>query len=174
MRALACSLLFLGSLIASVAPVAAAEQPNILWVIAEDMGVELGCYGEPLVHTPNIDKLAAEGIRYTQVCATAPVCSAARSALMTGMYQTTIGAHNHRSHRKDRYELPEGVELLTARFRRAGYFTANIREFPGKIKGTGKTDWNFAPQQPFDSRDSAKLKSPQPLFTPIEFSETDR
>ncbi|MEQ8785743.1 MAG: sulfatase [Pirellulaceae bacterium] len=154
---------------------AEAKRPNILWIIAEDMGVELGCYGEKLVTTPNIDGLASGGIRYTNVIATAPVCSAARSALMTGMYQTTIGAHNHRSHRGDGYQLPTGVNVITRYFRDAGYFTANIRQFDGKIRGTGKTDWNFAHEpKPFDSDDWQDLKSHQPFFAQINFSETHR
>ena len=157
-------------------PIRAADpdRPNVLWIIAEDMGIEVGCYGEPLVHTPNIDRLASEGIRYTHAIATAPVCSAARSALMTGMYQTTIGAHNHRSHRDDGYELPRGVNVITKYFRDADYFTANIRQFPSKIRGTGKTDWNFTYDKPFDSDDWRDLAQHQPFFAQINFSETHR
>src|SRR5262245_13189140 len=91
----------LAALVLTLAATAAdaAPKPNFLWLIAEDLGPELGCFGTPQVWTPNLDKLAAEGVRYTRVYTTAPVCSASRSAFMTGMYQTTIGAHNHRSHR---------------------------------------------------------------------------
>lgn len=163
--------------LALTASAVAAEhsgRPNVLWIIAEDMGRELGCYGEPLVTTPNIDLLAKQGVRYTQVYCTAPVCSAARSALMTGMYQTTIGAHNHRSHRNDGFELPPPVKVITHYFREAGYHTANIRKFPGRLRGTGKTDWNFKSSQPFDSDDWASLKPNQPFFAQINFSETHR
>ena len=79
----------------------AADRPNILWLIAEDFSPDLGCYGTTEVSTPNLDRLAEQGTRYTRFFTTAPVCSASRSAFMTGMYQTTIGAHNHRSHRDD-------------------------------------------------------------------------
>src|SRR5919201_5920314 len=122
------------------------SKPNILWLIAEDFGVELGCYGTREVWTPNLDRLAAEGVRYSRAFTTAPVCSPSRSAFMTGMYQTTIGAHNHRSHRDDGYRLPEGVRVATDWMRDAGYFTANVVTFPKGVgfKGTGKTDWNFA------------------------------
>src|SRR5438270_9346743 len=75
----------------------ASQNPNILWIIADDLGTELSCYGTPLVETPNLDHLAAEGARYTRCFTTAPVCSPSRSAIMTGMYQTTINAHDHRS-----------------------------------------------------------------------------
>jgi len=74
-----------------VAPLRAAR-PNILWLIAEDLGVELGCYGTREVWTPALDRLASGGVRYTRAYTTAPVCSPSRSAFMTGMYQTTIGA----------------------------------------------------------------------------------
>src|SRR3954470_22206597 len=111
-------------------PAAAAERPNILWLVAEDFGPHLGCYGTEQVWTPNLDRLAAEGVRYTRAYTTAPVCSASRSAFMTGMYQTTIGAHNHRSHRDDGYQLPPGVRVLTEWLRDAGYATANLAEMP--------------------------------------------
>ena len=83
------------------------EKPNVLWLIAEDFCPDLGCYGAALVKTPNIDNLASEGARYTNAFTTAPVCSASRSAFMTGMYQTSIGAHQHRT--PDRKPLPPDV-----------------------------------------------------------------
>ena len=100
------------SMIAACLAADPAKRPNILWLIAEDVGPELGCYGTSQVSTPNLDQLAAEGVRYPRAYTTAPVCSTSRSAFMTGMYQTTIGAHNHRSHRDDGYQLPEGVRVL--------------------------------------------------------------
>ena len=96
---------------------------------------------------------------------------------MTGMYAFTIGAHNHRSHRSDGHQLPEGVRVLTDWFRDAGYFTANIRQFPDEVglKGTGKTDWNFDYDgQPFDSAKWADLKSHQPFYAQVNFPETHR
>ena len=82
--------------ISSQNPAAPAKRPNLLWLIAEDLGPQLACYGTKEVWTPNLDRLAGEGVRYTRAFTTAPVCSASRSAFITGMYQTTIGAHNHR------------------------------------------------------------------------------
>src|SRR5919112_1880063 len=58
---------------------AAPERPNILWLVAEDFGPHLGCYGTQQVGTPNLDRLAAEGVRYTRAFTTAPVCSPSRS-----------------------------------------------------------------------------------------------
>jgi arylsulfatase A-like enzyme len=155
----------------------APPRPNVLWLIAEDFGPELACYGTKQVHSPNLDRLAAEGVRYTRAYTTAPVCSASRSAFMTGMYQTTIGAHNHRSHRDDGYQLPAGVRVLTEWFRDAGYFTANVRELPAAVgfRGAGKTDWNFAPPaKPFDTDRWTELKAHQPFFAQINFQETHR
>ncbi len=156
---------------------AKAAHPNILWLIAEDLGLDLGCYGTTQVWTPNLDKMAANGMRYTKAFTTAPVCSPSRSAFVTGMYQTTIGAQNHRSHRDDGYELPAGVRVITDWMRDAGYFTANVREFPEGIgfKGTAKTDWNFTYEgKPFDSNKWADLKTHQPFYAQVNFQETHR
>ena len=126
---------------------AATDRPNILWITAENMGPDLGCYGHPLVRTPHVDRLAAEGMRYRLAFGTAPVCSTSRSAFMTGMYQTTIGAHHHRSNRvpglDGHFRLPAGVRPLPQRLHDAGYFTANIMTLAGRPVGTGKTDLNF-------------------------------
>ncbi len=165
------------SLFASMGSVQAADRPNILWLVAEDFGPELGCYGTTQVWTPNLDRLATQGVRYTRAYTTAPVCSASRSAFMTGMYQTTIGAHNHRSHRDDGYQLPSGVRLIPERMHDAGYFTANVRAFPRSFgfSGTGKTDWNFAHNpKPFDSDRWSDLKQRQPFFAQVNFVETHR
>jgi arylsulfatase A-like enzyme len=170
----------LATLLAALPVLAVAAEParpNILWLVAEDFGPHLGCYGTTQVWTPNLDRLAAGGVRYTGAFTTAPVCSASRSAFMTGMYQTTIGAHNHRSHRDDGYQLPEGVKVAPDWFRAVGYFTANVRTFPEEVKvaGTGKTDWNFTYRgKPFDSDNWSDLKGHQPFFAQVNFQETHR
>lgn len=170
------ALLLLG--LAAAAPLHAQEKrPNILWLIAEDFGPHLGCYGTKEVSTPVLDAMAAKGMRFTRFYTTAPVCSPSRSAFNTGMYQTTIGAHNHRSHRDDGYTLPKGVKLISERMKEVGYFTANVKEMPAAagIKGTGKTDWNFsAPKQPFDSEKWDDLKAHQPFYAQVNFQETHR
>jgi arylsulfatase A-like enzyme len=163
---------------AMVSPGYGAEaQPNILWLIAEYFVHHLGSYWTTHFTTPILDRLAADGVRYTRFFTTAPVCSPSRSAFMTGMYQTTIGAHNHRSHRDDGFRLPDGVRLLSDWMRDAGYFTANIRQFPAPIRfrGTGKTDWNFAHDgKPFDSDRWVDLRAHQPFFAQVNFQETHR
>ncbi|MBM3768476.1 MAG: sulfatase, partial [Acidobacteria bacterium] len=69
------------------------DKPNILWILGDDLGPQLGCYGHKLVSTPNVDRIAAEGARFTHCFTTAPVCSPSRSGWNTGVYQTTTGAH---------------------------------------------------------------------------------
>ena len=113
-----------------------SQRPNILWIIAEDASPHLSCYGETTIETPNLDRLASEGVRFTNAFVTAPVCSPSRSALITGMYQSVIGAHNHRSQREEgkgagnpkylpSYPLPETVRMIPEYFQDAGYFTIN-------------------------------------------------
>src|SRR5690606_39135371 len=70
--------------------------PNILWIVSEDMSQDLGCYGNEIVKTPTLDKLASEGMRFTNMFTTAGVCSPSRTALVTGMHQTSIGAMHMR------------------------------------------------------------------------------
>jgi uncharacterized sulfatase len=148
-------------------------RPNILWILSEDTSPDLGCYGHPLVRTPNLDELAREGARFTNAFVTAPVCSAARSAFMTGMYQTSIGAHNHRSHRDDGYTLQAPVRVFTEYFRQAGYFISNCAGL--NYKRAGKTDWNFTPKDdPFDGTDWSQRKPGQPFFAQINLSLTHR
>jgi N-sulfoglucosamine sulfohydrolase len=150
------------------------NRPNILWILSEDISPELSCYGTPLVQTPNLDRLASQGIRFTNAFTTAPVCSASRSAMITGMFQTTIGAHNHRSHRDDGYTLPEPVCLITEYFRRAGYFTANVTTAAPGVRGSGKTDFNFKFEKAFDGKDWNQRKPGQPFFAQLSISVTHR
>ncbi|GEP44898.1 sulfatase family protein [Brevifollis gellanilyticus] len=156
---------------------AETARPNVLWLIAEDFGPHLGCYGAKEVSTPVLDEMAAKGMRFNRYYTTAPVCSPSRSAFNTGMYQTTIGAHNHRSHRDDGYTLPKDVRVISERMRDAGYFTANVKALPAAsgLKGAGKTDWNFVPpEKPFDSDNWDDLKAHQPFYAQLNFQETHR
>ena len=84
------------------------------------MSDHFGCYGETTIKTPNVDRLAAEGVLFRNAFVTAPVCSTCRSALITGMYQTTIGAHHHRSGRGIvKLQLPTGVRPIPVLFKEA-------------------------------------------------------
>src|SRR5437016_4715870 len=64
-------------------PQASPRRPNLLWIVAENIDLDLGCYGARHVRTPNLDRLAAQGVRFTRLFATAPVCAPSRSAFMT-------------------------------------------------------------------------------------------
>jgi arylsulfatase A-like enzyme len=152
----------------------AAERPNILWLVGENIDLDLGCYGQKLVATPNLDRLAAEGVSYTRVFATAPVCAPSRSAFMTGQYQTSTDTHPMRAHRDDAFRLPPGVRPLTHRLRDAGYFTANIKTIGGQTVGTGKLDLNFVNEGPiFEGDDWSALKSHQPFYAQINLPEVE-
>jgi len=156
------------------APGQQVRRPNIVWIVAENANLEFGCYGEQLVVTPHIDRLAAEGVRYTRVFSTAPVCATSRSALMTGFYQTTTDTHHMRSHRNDDFRLPEGARPLTHRLKDAGYFTANIRQIDGEAVGTGKLDLNFVNEGPiYDSEDWSALQARQPFFAQINLPQAE-
>jgi N-sulfoglucosamine sulfohydrolase len=164
----------IGVSLAGFARASAPARPNILWLIAEDLSPDLGCYGNRAVQTPNLDRLAREGMRFTNAFVTGPVCSASRSAIATGMYQTTIGAHNHRSHRDDGYRLPHGVEPFTRYLQRAGYHTSNVLNAAPGVRGTGKTDFNFVTEDIFDGKDWAERRKGQPFYAQVNFSETHR
>ena len=107
------------------------QRPNILWVSCEDISPDLGCYGDTYAVTPNIDKLAAEGARYTNAYAHAGVCAPVRSGIITGMYPTTIGTQNMRC----KGVPPAYVKCFTEYLRAAGYYCTN----------NSKTDYQFAP-----------------------------
>jgi arylsulfatase A-like enzyme len=152
----------------------APARPNILWLVGENIDLDLGCYGQTLVATPHLDRLAAEGVRFTRVFATAPVCAPSRSAFMTGMYQTTTGTHPMRSHRDDAFRLPPGVRPLTHWLKDAGYLTANIKTIDGRTVGTGKLDLNFVNEGPiFESDDWTALKAHQPFYAQINTPEVE-
>ncbi len=152
----------------------AKDRPNILWILSEDISPDLSCYGTAAVQTPNLDKLAIHGVRYTNAFTTSPVCSASRSAMITGMYQTSVGIHHHRSHRDDGYTLPEPVRLITEYFREAGYFTANVKTAAPGVRGSGKTDFNFKFNKPFDGSDWNQRKPGRPFFAQLSISMTHR
>ncbi|MDG2390640.1 MAG: sulfatase [Planctomycetaceae bacterium] len=147
----------------------AAEKPNIIWVVIEDMSAHFSSYGETTIQTPHIDRLAANGVKFTNAYVTAPVCSTCRSALVTGMYQTSIGAHHHRSGRgKMKIQLPAHVKLIPEYFQDAGYWTCNMGTPNGSPK-LGKTDYNFEwDASAYNGSDWAQRKPGQPFFAQIQ------
>jgi arylsulfatase A-like enzyme len=175
------------ALLALAAPLFAAEaRPNILWFIVDDMSANFSSYGEKLIETPHVDRLAREGTRFSHAYTTAPVCSPCRSGFITGMYQTTIGAHHHRSGRgTEKVTLPNGVVPVPAIFQGAGYYTCIGSGLPdagragqgknakkaGAGAGLGKTDYNFEwDPKIYDSHDWAGRKAGQPFFMQVQLA----
>ena len=156
----------------------AEKQPNILWFVVDDMSANFSCYGEKAIETPNVDKLAEDGLLFTRAYATSPVCSTFRTALITGMYQNSIGAHHHRSGRgKNRIPLPDGVRPIPEIFQEAGYFTCigsglknfDFRSLPTKTGRRGKTDYNFDwDTEIYNSHDWSKRNDNQPFFMQVQ------
>lgn len=152
-----------------------AGRLNILWIIADDLSPELGCYGYEGVSTPNIDRLAAEGNRYELAFSTSPVCSASRTAFITGRYQNEVGGQHHRTWNMQ--PLPEGVRPVTEILREAGYFVTN-----GSGNGLdqslrrGKVDYNFVhdAKTVFDGTDWRQRRADQPFFSQIQIKEPHR
>ncbi len=123
-------LFLLSSAISCSALLSAAQRPNVLWITAEDMSPALGCYGNEYAFTPNLDALAKESVRYLNAFATAPVCSPARSCLITGIHAESLGTQHLRSD----FPIPAFVHGFPHYLRQAGYYTSN----------NVKTDYNTA------------------------------
>tara|TARA_Y100001934_G_C12349327_1_gene774475 strand:+ start:455 stop:2362 length:1908 start_codon:yes stop_codon:yes gene_type:complete len=138
--------------------------PNILWISLEDINPMLGCYGDSYARTPNIDSLAESAIRYSNAHAPGVVCSPTRTAVITGMYPSSIGAMHHRSMVKP----PEFLRMFPHYLRQAGYFTGNV----------AKMDYNLpmTPAGMWDARGARahwrnRPKRDQPFFTVFNFTE---
>lgn len=122
-----------------------AKRPNILWISFEDTNPFYGCYGDSSARTPNLDRLAADGCRWTHCFSTAGVCAPARSAIITGMYPISIGTHHMRTAHTNRATpemptpysavVPHYVKCFTEYLRSAGYYCTN----------NVKTDYQFDP-----------------------------
>ena len=160
------------ALAATASTATAAERPNILWFISEDASPHIGCYGETTIRTPNLDQLAADGVRFANAFTTAPVCSPSRSAIVAGMYQTTFGSHNHRSCSDEAkaggapayhggYRVDETIRLVPELFAAAGYYVVN--------GGKAKTAYNFIPRTTlYQGKDWRERAEGQPFFAQIQ------
>lgn len=142
----------------------AADQPNIVWINCEDMDEILGCYGDSHAITPNLNRLAEEGILYRNAFANAPICAPARSCLITGMYPTSLGSQ----HLRCEIEPPDFVEAFPTYLKDAGYFVTNY----------AKTDYNFSPDGIYDywKQDYAPWRqrkdAAEPFFSFFVFGRT--
>lgn len=152
----------------------ADQRPNIVWIIADDLGPELGCYAYPDVATPNLDQLAAAGRRYTRAFSTAPVCSASRTAFQTGRYQTSVGGHHHDT--RDKRVLPDSIPTVTGLMQKAGYFVVNGYGMLPVTKKLAKSHLNFVydPKKFFDGTDWSQRRDNQPFFAQIQIREPHR
>lgn len=135
----------------------ALKRPNILWISCEDISPNLGCYGDSYASTPNLDRLASQGVRYTQAFTPAGVCAVVRSGIITGVYPVSIGSQHMRS----RIVTPPHIKAFPEYLRAAGYFTSNKSktdyQFDDPLpawdrRGSGHNDWrDRKPGQPFFS-----------------------
>lgn len=155
----------------------AADRPNILWLTSEDHGPQMGCYGDPLARTPNVDALAAKGMLFKHAWSNAPVCAAARTTIIAGMYAPSLGAEHMRSE----VALPAGGRMYPQYLREAGYYcTNNAKEDynltkPGTVwdESSARGHWKNRPAgQPFfaifnalGSHESQVIKRPHTLVT---------
>jgi len=121
------------------------DRPNLLWLSAEDISPHLGCYGDPHAITPNLDALAAQGVRYTKAFTTAGVCAPCRSGIITGMYQNSIGTH----HMRCDAVLPGWLKPFPVYLREAGYYCTN----------NSKTDYQFSKPPPSEIWDESSAKA---------------
>lgn len=131
-----------------------AERPNILWITCEDIGPHLGCYGDAYAVTPNLDRLAARGMRYRRAWSNAPVCAPARTTIITGVYATSLGGQHMRS----LVRMPPGMQMYPQLLRQLGYYCTNNRKEdynlvkPGRVwdDSSGRAHWKNRPAgQPF-------------------------
>lgn len=140
-----------------------AERPNILWLVAEDMSANLGCYGDPDASTPALDQLATEGVRFTRAFSAAGVCAPSRSSLITGMFASSLGSH----HMRGQATLPSGIRPLPQLLRAAGYYCSN----------NAKQDYNFAAPDGMWDESSRQAHwrnraTGQPFFSVFNFMTT--
>ncbi|MFW5760557.1 MAG: sulfatase-like hydrolase/transferase, partial [Cyclobacteriaceae bacterium] len=136
--------------------------PNILWITTEDIGPGLGSYGDDYAATPNLDQLAKEGAVYQKAYASAPICSPARSALITGVYATSLGTQHLRSD----ISIPEKIKTIPEYLRANGYFCTN----------NSKTDYNFDPSGRWDENSNQahwrNRPEGKPFFSVFNFGTT--
>ena len=122
--------------------VLAAPLPNILFILADDIGYgDLGCYGATRVRTPNVDRVAREGVRFTDAHSSASVCSPTRYAALTGQYAWRNPAADHILSGEDPLAIEPGTTTMASLLKRAGYDTGLVGKWHVGV-GRGGLDWN--------------------------------
>ncbi|HWA97327.1 MAG TPA: sulfatase [Pirellulales bacterium] len=132
----------------------AAPAKNVVVIVADDLGFQLGCYGDPLSKTPYIDRLAADGTRFTRAYCTTASCSASRSVILTGQYNHAIAHYGH-EHGEGHFSTYDNVLTLPVLLSRAGYRTCSVGKYhvaPEKVYhfdayNGGKKNRNDAPTE---------------------------
>ena len=132
------SFLFFGLLLittpSSLAQKISKKPLNVVWISCEDMGPVLSAYGNKSVHTPNIDRLANEGIKYTNAYATVGVCAPSRFSIITGMYPARLGAHNMRTGDHNNFKWPEDIKLRKDKSANKAIGVYEIKEYLNQEK----------------------------------------
>ncbi|MEX2176885.1 MAG: sulfatase-like hydrolase/transferase, partial [Pirellulaceae bacterium] len=119
------TLLALVASLAASAHAADANRPNIILFVTDDMGADAGCYGNPVIKTPNLDALASDGIRLTEAFCTTASCSASRSVILTGLFNHA-NAHYGHAHAYHHFSAYKNVKSLPVMLAAAGYRTGRI------------------------------------------------
>jgi len=115
----------------------APVRPNIIWISCEDISPHIGCFGDAHAITPNLDRLAQSSVRYPNTFTTAGVCAPCRSAIISGVYQSTLGTH----HMRCQAQLPKFIKPFPTYLRNVGYYCTNNRKQDYQFK-TPKGVWD--------------------------------
>ncbi len=141
------------SWLTSRVPAAASKRPNVVLIVSDDHGRgDLGCYGNPVIKTPNLDALAAEGVRFTNAFCTTASCSASRSVILSGLYNHSNGQYGHQ-HSYHHFSSFDTVRSLPVLLTQAGYRTARI----GKYHVAPEEIYHFDVALPGNSRSPVQM-----------------
>jgi len=162
----------------------AGERPNVLLLVSDDQGIDQsGCYGNNVIRTPNLDALAADGVRFTQAFTTAASCSPSRSSILTGLYPHQNGQYGL-AHRTHHFRIFEWVETLPTLLHKAGYRTGVVGKLHVEPRSQSLFDFTAPGRELMGNRNVAKMAEyagqfmrscgDQPFFLLVGFSDPHR